>query len=122
MRKKHSARENPGSTIQVYATQAKDRASIDHATDIRMRAERRAGELLAEMEKNKGAVPGKTGIKARPVLDDKPKLSDLKITKTQSSKWQALARLHLIRGCNDEAANLGGLQSNFSYTKIGFLC
>ena len=31
---------------------------IEHATEIRMRAEIRAGELLREMEKNKGAAGG----------------------------------------------------------------
>jgi N6-adenosine-specific RNA methylase IME4 len=79
--------------MQVYAKQAKDTTLITQATDIRMRAERRAGEMLGDMEKNQGAVPGKTGRKGKPVLDDKPKLADLGINKTQSSRWQELAKL-----------------------------
>ena len=79
--------------MQAYARQAKDATLITQATEIRMRAERRAGELLREMEKNKGAVPGKTGRKGQPVLDTKPKLADLGVSKTQSSRWQKLAAL-----------------------------
>jgi N6-adenosine-specific RNA methylase IME4 len=79
--------------MQVYAKQAKDRQLIEDATEIRMRAERRAGELLAEMEKNQGALPGKTGSKGKPVLDPTPKLSNLGVTKTQSSRWQRFAAL-----------------------------
>jgi hypothetical protein len=78
---------------QAYARQAKDTTLIEHATDIRLRAERRAGELLVKMEKNKGAVPGKTGRKGKPVLDSKPKLKDLGVTKTQSSRWRMLAAI-----------------------------
>jgi hypothetical protein len=79
--------------MAVYAKQAKDRTLIEDATEIRMRAERRAGELLAEMDKNQGAVPGKTGRKGKPVLDSTPRLADLNITKTQSSRWQRFAAL-----------------------------
>jgi hypothetical protein len=79
--------------MQVYAKQAKDQQLIQHATEIRLRAERKAGELLAEMDKNKGAIPGKTGRKGKPVLDPTPKLADLGVTKTQSSRWQELAGL-----------------------------
>jgi hypothetical protein len=47
--------------MQAYARQAKDTVLIKHATDIRVWVEQQAGELLREMEKNKGAVRGKTG-------------------------------------------------------------
>jgi N6-adenosine-specific RNA methylase IME4 len=81
--------------LQIYAQQAKDRDLIEHATEIRMRAERRAGELLREMEKNKGARGGgeKDAPRGRLVKprDTTPKLSDLRVTKSQSSRWQRLA-------------------------------
>ena len=48
------------------------------------RAERRGGELLAEMEKNPGRRPGKNQ------LHDATSLSDLGIEKTQSHRWQIM--------------------------------
>jgi hypothetical protein len=83
--------------MRAYAMQAKDRVLIDHATEIRLRAERRAGELLRDMEKNKGARgegrPKIGGNSKRPPKDAPPKLSDLNINKSQSSRWQKLATM-----------------------------
>ena len=67
---------------QAYARQAKDRELLDKATDLRLRAEIKGGELLGKIEKNKGATTGKTGVKRRPVLDKTPTLKDLGITKS----------------------------------------
>jgi hypothetical protein len=41
--------------MRFYAMQAKDVMLIKHATDIRLRAERKAGQLLAKMPKANGA-------------------------------------------------------------------
>jgi hypothetical protein len=93
----------------AYAKQANDTELERYAKEIRLRAERRAGELLRDMNKNQGALPGKTGIKARPVLDTTPKLADLGITKSQSSRWQHLADLPVA---DFEAEILGGRDPN----------
>ncbi len=74
--------------MQAYARQAKDGELIGYATEIRMRAERRAGELLAEM-KEKGERRGEHNEKTSST--PQPVLSDLGVSKTQSSRWQKLA-------------------------------
>ena len=53
--------------------------------EIKLRAERRAGELLGEMDKNEGGRPAETSNIVLPV-SCAPTLSDLGITRmTQSS-------------------------------------
>lgn len=74
------------------ATYAKERGmaleSIQFAQEIALRAERKAGELLAEMPKHPpGPVP------SADTRDLPPKLSDLGITYDQSSQWQQLAKI-----------------------------
>ena len=92
--------------MQEYARQAKDTKLIGYATEIRLRAEKRAGELIAGMKKNEGtrsqkipSGPGRGkksktgGSDLQPPVSDNPTLKSLGLTKTQSSKWQALAKL-----------------------------
>ncbi|MEX2176016.1 MAG: hypothetical protein WD872_16760, partial [Pirellulaceae bacterium] len=74
---------------------AKNKQLEIDATEIRIRAERRLGELIAEQKAtagmNKGAVPGKTGSKGVPVLDDRPTLAAAGIDKHLADRAQKLA-------------------------------
>ena len=83
-----------GIALQAYARQAKDTTLITQATDIRMRAERCAGELLIEMAERgeREAKGGDRKSKSQPVTLI-PKLSDLGVSRMQSSRWQRLAVL-----------------------------
>lgn len=75
--------------VAVYAKRAGESLElVNEAQEIRIRAERRAGDLLKAMEKNKGTRLG--GNKSLPP-DSKAKLSDVGVTKSQSSRWQAQA-------------------------------
>jgi N6-adenosine-specific RNA methylase IME4 len=81
--------------MQAYARQAKDRELIGVATDIRMRAEIRAGEILREMKERGERHPGRGDQKAElhGATPLGPTLADLGVTKTESARWQALEAL-----------------------------
>ncbi len=77
-----------------YARQAKDTDMIRWVTEIKVRAERRAGQMLAEMPKATGKSGQFTGghTMVPPVKDEKT-LAELGITKNESSRWQKLAAI-----------------------------
>jgi hypothetical protein len=74
--------------LQAYARMAGNYEAENRCAEMRLRAERRAGELLAAMDKAKGGQPYQaTGPAARPVET----CANLGITKNQSSTWPRLA-------------------------------
>lgn len=77
--------------IAAYARQAKDRDMIAWATELKVRAERRTGELLKEMEKHPGEL--KRGKVPSLPNGQHGKLKDLGISHRQSSQWQQLAAI-----------------------------
>ena len=75
--------------VRVYAKQARDLEMQNMAAEIRLRAERRAGQLLVEMRET-GQRQAKD--RGRPKkLSGTSTLPRLGLTRDQSSKWQQLA-------------------------------
>jgi hypothetical protein len=75
--------------MAAYARQAKDQELILWATEIKVRAERRAGEMLRQ-----AAEHGERHHRGRVEAESKPPtLGDLGITNNQSSRWQQLASM-----------------------------
>lgn len=78
--------------LEVYSRQAKNIEAERRACEIRLRAERKAGELRRQEEKSKGAaapsVPPQGG--RRPPTNDERR-KELGISKKQDERWQKLA-------------------------------
>lgn len=72
--------------MAAYARQAQDKELLQWATEIKVRAERRAGQMLAEMELKPGVKS--IGNVAVPIPQT---LAEIGISKNQSSRWQKLA-------------------------------
>lgn len=73
---------------ETYAREAKlGREAENSAMEVRLKAERKMGEMLATSVKAKGGRPTKTGSAPAPVS----RLADLGITKKQSVRAQAIA-------------------------------
>jgi N6-adenosine-specific RNA methylase IME4 len=89
-----------GLALQAYARQSKDTELIDRATDIRLRAERRLGEMLREQKETIGLATGgehggrkrKDGSREEP-SNPRPTLAEAGIDKKLSSRAQKLAAL-----------------------------
>lgn len=76
---------------RVYAQAAKlGLENQNEAAEVKIRAERKAGEMLAKMPKNEGELY--RGNMQLP-RDETPTLDDLGIEKMQSSRWQIIAGL-----------------------------
>ncbi len=74
--------------LRLYTRQAGESLEMQNmCAEIKLRAERRAGELLREMEKHEGGNPNLS----QDVTGSPPTLSDLGIGRMQSSRWQAIA-------------------------------
>lgn len=73
---------------ELYARQARDTELIERATEIKVRAERRAGQMLSEA-KASGDLRGK----GNPQLSNATTigLTAIGITRDESSRWQKLA-------------------------------
>jgi hypothetical protein len=84
--------------MQEYARQAKDTELLAHATEIRLRAERRWGEIYGVSQKAEG-MRGDTSVfsgavrSRAPEESETPTLKQMGVTFTQSAKWQKLAAL-----------------------------
>lgn len=94
--------------IRAYMRAASESLDAQNAAaDIKLRAERKAGELLAEMQLHEGGRPQKTCTTMVQVS-----LNDLGISRNQSSRWQLAAKLpedeymRLVTSCNDAGKEL----------------
>jgi len=79
------------SSIQLPNQQnSKEKQAVDYAREIEIEAQRKLGEFLKDMEKNKGALKIGPVVRAN---DHGTKLADIGISKNLSSEAQALAEL-----------------------------
>ncbi|MGD2111665.1 MAG: MT-A70 family methyltransferase, partial [Phycisphaerae bacterium] len=78
--------------LRAYSKQAGESLEMQNdCAEIKIRAERRAGELLQEMHKNGGGRPTKTRNTMLQVSG--PTLLELGVTRMQSSRWQTIAAI-----------------------------
>jgi N6-adenosine-specific RNA methylase IME4 len=83
--------------LEAYARQANDAEMQRWAAEIKLRAERKAGEILRAMEKHTGgdAIRARCNdvseLNQNPIVSIPPTLKELGITHRQSSDWQRLA-------------------------------
>lgn len=87
--------------LQVYAKASNQSLDVfNEVAELKLRAERKAGQILAEMQK-KSNQHGDTNAEIQ-------SLEEMGISRMQSSRWQCLARIEesaFVRYCEDQRAS-----------------
>ena len=117
---------NVAEQAALYAKQANDSELIEKATEIRVRAQRKAGEMLrqsaAEGQRasqdtgGKMAAAERWGSSSGAATSHKPTLAQIGITKDQSSRYQALAAMpeeHFETAVREAKATAGEVTTAF---------
>lgn len=84
--------------MAAYARQAKDSELIQYATEIKVRAERRCGELLrgnlaTPAERGERGAEARWGGKSSDTTSHPTTLADMGLSKDESSRYQQLAAM-----------------------------
>ena len=77
--------------LAAYARQAKDNELIGWATEIKVRAERRAGEMLAQVERAQAGRPAKNSF--HDGTNYQQALKENGVAKVTAHRWQQLAAI-----------------------------
>lgn len=79
---------------RVYARAAKlGLEAYNHAAEVKVRAERKAGEMLKQLERSKGGQPTHSNVERVEVSEYREVLEDNNIPKTTAHRWQQLAEM-----------------------------
>lgn len=85
---------NIAEAARVYARAAKlGLEAYNHAAEVKVRAERKAGEMLDQLSKSVGGRPGKTADKVAGVSEYRDVLNEHQIPERAAQRWQQLASL-----------------------------
>lgn len=80
--------------LQSYLKQSRQSLEMQNmAAEIRIRSERRGGQILSDMDLNPGGQAEHKSYLSRQSTGKIPKLSDLGISRNQSSRWQVIASI-----------------------------
>ena len=83
---------------RTYARAAKlGLEAANHAAEVKLRAERKAGELLQQLERDKGGRPAENSFQAGTSFSEyRAVLTDSDIAPTTAHRWQTVAQVRAL--------------------------